>query len=384
MNSKPSISAELYSTIITFVGVFYFLILPMLALEYRLFAGIIILVISLNRIKKLYFYWNATMEGLFFESYKIKNLSYYYIFDDKRLRDKEMREAHFDQIIMEIGRFFVFLLYTYYSLCIMFSMVIPISIAQLESILTFALFAFIFTISGNFLLKHYSVFFTLIPFVAWTFMVVLGSKWNVVYVSDTIYITLYILIVTLLYIVSIWLVPLHIIRRVYGLTMVINSSLAIILPLFSILVQKLIVYFVDNEVKDAKIEDIFADGTISESAKSFLKSNSFFFEELMKYQKKEYIAEFLEPTSIVLSILSITILIGIALILIRIKMNQAKASREYYSIIRDMNSQSDLPKYERIKRCCYLGGEEYVIRFISNGEISKTIFNHEKNFLDGI
>ncbi|MBC1473637.1 hypothetical protein HB852_03230 [Listeria grandensis] len=382
MNSKQSFSTELYSIFIMLLGVFYFLILPFFALEYKLFAGTIILVVSLNRMKKLYFYWDVAMEDLFFERYRVKNLYYYYIFDENRARDIEMRELHFEQMSMEIGRFFLFLLYTYYSLCIIISMIFPISRAQLEGILIFALVVFIFTISGNILLKYYRIFFTLIPFVALIVLVNLKEQWRIVFESETISISVYIIIVALLYIVSIWLVPLHIVRRVYGLTMIINSSLAILLPLGLILVQKLIVHFVDSEIRGAKTEDILAESTMSESAKTFLGSDSFFFEELMKYQKNEYVAEFFSFTSTILSLLSITILIGISLILIRIKMNQAKASRKYYSIIRDMNNQGCFPKYERIKRCCYLGGEEYELRLISDMQISKLVFSHEKNFLD--
>ncbi|MGG0528889.1 hypothetical protein [Bacillus pumilus] len=320
---------------------------------------------------------NVQLNDLAIEWRKLIGLDYYYITDDHKKIDLDIRRNVLSEfsntmhsilltlIIFILGMYF--LLKHFHGVSVYLNLLLFLS----SSVIVIILFA---GIIAEIVFKYTTTIYVSIPIISAIIYFQFIDP-VISFFPDFTRFGFYICTTAIMYFILAFTFPVHILRNLNGKTVLI-SSVTTIVAAFS---SQIIVYLYSNYFKSKffllSIESIKKEANISEPLKNIILENPDLIDLINDLLVKEASSQLNSMASLVITSFAISYIIGGLLINRKISNGRVKAKSIYRKIMKE-----EIPlNYQTLIECSYYGGEDYENLLLNNNVTSKIIMNNEAN-----
>ncbi|MGM0332008.1 hypothetical protein [Enterococcus sp. AZ050] len=310
----------------------------------------------------------------FTERKKLKNLDYYRITDDNKIIDLEKRRNIFSLFRdMTMGTFLIAVvnIMAISSLIRHFlgeSPILNLITAIVISLITLVGYG---GILASIVYKYTTTIYVAIPMISaiiyFSFLDPLVS-----FLPDFARLAGYLMTTIILYFILTYAFPAHILRKLNSKTILISSFTTILASFFSQILQFFFTSYFQNEHYLLTVEAVKETTDISEGLKSIILDNKELIDIINHFLLKEGANLLASITSLIITALTISYIIGGLIINHRIRKNKLKAKSIYRELIK-----KEHPSYSILIECSFYGGEEYENLLLNNNITLEIIMENE-------
>ncbi|GGI65121.1 hypothetical protein ACFQOY_08230 [Enterococcus alcedinis] len=352
------------------------LYIPVILLSKNLYSVVSIYVILISifliRINRKTIIKN--INTFFIERKNIKNLEYYRITDDNKVIDLEKRKHTFSLFSdMTMGTFLILAvnLMAIDSLIQHFlgeSSVLKLVTAIVISIIVLICYG---GIIAGIVYKYTTTVYVAIPMISaivyFSFLDPLVS-----FFPDFARFAGYLLTTIILYFILTYTFPAHVLRNLNSKTVLISSFTTILTAFLSQILQFFFASYVQNKHYLLTLDAVRNTTNVSNSLKSIIIDNPDLINIINHFLLKETSSLLTSMTSLIVTALTISYIIGALIINRKIRKNNLKATFVYRTLIRN-----EQPSYSDLITCSFYGGEEYENLLLNNDVTLKIILENE-------
>ncbi|EKG8962820.1 hypothetical protein O5H40_002563 [Enterococcus faecalis] len=310
----------------------------------------------------------------FTERKKLKNLDYYRITDDNKIIDLEKRRNIFSLFRdMTMGTFLIVVvnIMAISSLIRHFlgeSPILNLITAIVISLITLVGYG---GILASIVYKYTTTIYVAIPVISaiiyFSFLDPLVS-----FLPDFARLAGYLMTTIILYFILTYAFPAHILRKLNSKTILISSFTTILASFFGQILQFFFTSYFQNEHYLLTVEAVKETTDISEGLKSIILDNTELIDIINHFLLKEGSNLLASITSLIITALTISYIIGGLIINHRIRKNKLKAKSLYRELIK-----KEHPSYSILIECSFYGGEEYENLLLNNNITLEIIMENE-------
>ncbi len=353
--------------------------IPMILFIHKLYLLTSIYVMIISSLL-LYLNTNKLKSNIlnFFEMRKkLKNLEYYYITDDNKVIDLEIRKntyGLFQNITM--GTSFIFSI-NFFALHYFIQKFIGSSkILDVFMIFSFSIIVFIGYggMLAGIVYKHTTKIYVLIPIFSGIVYFALIDSF-IIFLPNFFRLMIYLIITLLLYCGLAYLFPVHILRNLNSKTILISSFLTILATFLNQILSFYALNYFKTEDYLLTVDSVKAASNISDTLKNTFLQNTELIDVVNYFIEKEFVNKLSSMMSLVITSFTISYLIGGLLINQKIKKNRLIAK----AIFRNLVKEPAKINYNLLIKCSFYGGEEYENLILNNNEMLNLIVNNEFN-----
>lgn len=334
-------------------------------------VSISIWLILVNRITVI-----KNIEIFFRERKKIENLEYYRITDDNKTIDLEKRRNIFSLFRdMTRGTFFISMI-NIMAINSLFSHFLgESSLLNLVTIIVISLITFIGYggILASIVYKYTTTVYVTIPLIsAAIYFLFLDSF--ILFLPDFARFAGYLMTTMLLYLLLTYAFPAHVLRKLNSKTVLISSFTTILAAFLSQMVQFFFVNYAESEKYLLTIDTVRKSTDISDGLKKIILDNPESIDIINHFFLKDVSSLLTSITSLAITAVTISYIVGALLINMKIRKNRLKAKSIYRTLIKKTQ-----PSYSTLIECSFYGGEEYENLLLNNDRTLKIIQENEVN-----
>ena len=353
--------------------------IPMILFSHKLYLLTSIYVMIISSLL-LYLNTNKLKSNIlnFFEMRKkLKNLEYYYITDDNKVIDLEIRKntyGLFQNITM--GTSFIFSI-NFFALHYFIQKFIGSSkILDVFMIFSFSIIVFIGYggMLAGIVYKHTTKIYVLIPIFSGIVYFALIDSF-IIFLPNFFRLMIYLIITLLLYCGLAYLFPVHILRNLNSKTILISSFLTILATFLNQILSFYALNYFKTEDYLLTVDSVKAASNISDTLKNTFLQNTELIDVVNYFIEKKFVNKLSSMMSLVITSFTISYLIGGLLINQKIKKNRLIAK----AIFRNLVKEPAKINYNLLIKCSFYGGEEYENLILNNNEMLNLIVNNEFN-----
>lgn len=310
----------------------------------------------------------------FTERKKLKNLDYYRITDDNKIIDLEKRRNIFSLFRdMTMGTFLIAIvnIMAISSLIRHFlgdSPILNLITAIVISLITLIGYG---GILASIVYKYTTTIYVVIPMIS-AIIYFLFLDPLVSFLPDFARLAGYLMTTIILYFILTYAFPAHILRKLNSKTILISSFTTILASFFSQILQFFFTSYFQNEHYLLTVDVVKETTDISEGLKSIILDNTELIDIINHFSLKEVSSLLASITSLIITALTISYIIGGLIINHRIRKNKLKAKSIYRELIK-----KEHPSYSILIECSFYGGEEYENLLLNNNTTLKIILENE-------
>lgn len=310
----------------------------------------------------------------FKERKKLKNLDYYRITDDNKIIDLEKRRNIFSLFRdMTMGTFLIAVvnIMAISSLIRHFlgdSPILNLITAIVISLITLIGYG---GILASIVYKYTTTIYVVIPMIS-AIIYFLFLDPLVSFLPDFARLAGYLMTTIILYFILTYAFPAHILRKLNSKTILISSFTTILASFFSQILQFFFTSYFQNEHYLLTVDAVKETTDISEGLKSIILDNTELIDIINHFSLKEVSSLLASITSLIITALTISYIIGGLIINHRIRKNKLKAKSIYRKLIK-----KEHPSYSILIECSFYGGEEYENLLLNNNTTLKIILENE-------
>lgn len=337
---------------------------------YVMIISSLLLYLNTNKLK-------SNILNLFEMRKKLKNLEYYYITDDNKVIDLEIRKntyGLFQNITM--GTSFIFSI-NFFALHYFIQKFIGSSkILDVFMIFSFSIIVFIGYggMLAGIVYKHTTKIYVLIPIFSGIVYFALIDSF-IIFLPNFFRLMIYLIITLLLYCGLAYLFPVHILRNLNSKTILISSFLTILATFLNQILSFYALNYFKTEDYLLTVDSVKAASNISDTLKNTFLQNTELIDVVNYFIEKEFVNKLSSMMSLVITSFTISYLIGGLLINQKIKKNRLIAK----AIFRNLVKEPAKINYNLLIKCSFYGGEEYENLILNNNEMLNLIVNNEFN-----
>lgn len=337
---------------------------------YVMIISSLLLYLNTNKLK-------SNILNLFEMRKKLKNLEYYYITDDNKVIDLEIRKntyGLFQNITM--GTSFIFSI-NFFALHYFIKKFIGSSkILDVFMIFSFSIIVFIGYggMLAGIVYKHTTKIYVLIPIFSGIVYFALIDSF-IIFLPNFFRLMIYLIITLLLYCGLAYLFPVHILRNLNSKTILISSFLTILATFLNQILSFYALNYFKTEDYLLTVDSVKAASNISDTLKNTFLQNIELIDVVNYFIEKEFVNKLSSMMSLVITSFTISYLIGGLLINQKIKKNRLIAK----AIFRNLVKEPAKINYNLLIKCSFYGGEEYENLILNNNEMLNLIVNNEFN-----
>jgi len=309
------------------------------------------------------------------ERKKIKNLEYYYITDDGKLIDLEKRRTTFSLFSdMTMGSFLILIVIFIAILFLIQQFWGESAVLNLINTIVISIIAFIGfggMIAGV-VYKYTTTTYVAMPIVSALIYFSLIDP-LIAFFPNFARFAGYLFITIIFYLILAYSFPAHILRKLNGKTVLI-SSFTTILATFS---SQILEFYFSKHIQNGNylltIENVKNTTDVSEVLKNIVLDNPKLVDIINHFLLNEISSILTSMTSLVITALTISYIVGGLMINRKIRKNKSKAK----SIYRNLIIKKSLIDYHTLIECSFYGGEEYENLLLNNDITQNVIKDNE-------
>lgn len=356
------------------------LLIPLILASKKLFilAYVYVILLTIYLVFKNKKVIKKNITTFFCERKNLKNLKYYHITDDNKTIDMEKRKNTFSLLKDMGGTAIVIFFFNFFPIYFLAQKSLEDSWIS-NSLLWFAVI-FIFLGYGGFFIEIIYKYTTAI----YLFIPIIGTAIYFTFVNNFleykpvfIKLTVFLVIVMLLYLLLSAILPIHILRHLNGRTVLISSFLTIATTFLGQIVSYFFSQFLHTSDYLLTARDIEKATDVSNNLKKIILENTELIKVMNDFYEKEVLRQLTVSTNLIMTALTFSFIIGGLIITKKIKNNNKKAKKLYRSFIKD-NSKIN---YTSLVQCAFYGGEEYENLILNNELMSKIVLENESNII---
>ncbi|RJA01315.1 hypothetical protein [Listeria monocytogenes] len=310
----------------------------------------------------------------FTERKKLKNLDYYRITDDNKIIDLEKRRNIFSLFRdMTMGTFLIAVVNIMAISSLIRHFLGDSPILNLVTAIVISLITLIGYggILASIVYKYTTTIYVVIPMIS-AIIYFLFLDPLVSFLPDFARLAGYLMTTIILYFILTYAFPAHILRKLNSKTILISSFTTILASFFSQILQFFFTSYFQNEHYLLTVDAVKETTDISEGLKSIILDNTELIDIINHFSLKEVSSLLASITSLIITALTISYIIGGLIINHRIRKNKLKAKSIYRELIK-----KEHPSYSILIECSFYGGEEYENLLLNNNTTLKIIMENE-------
>lgn len=310
----------------------------------------------------------------FTERKKLKNLDYYRITDNNKIIDLEKRRNIFSLFRdMTVGTFLIAVVNTMAINSLIRHFLGESPILNLITAIVISLITLIGYggILASIVYKYTTTIYVVIPMISASIYFLFLDP-LVSFLPDFARLAGHFMTTIILYFILTYAFPAHIIRKLNSKTVLISSFTTILASFFSQILQFFFTSYFQKDHYLLTVDSIKETTDISEGLKSILLDNTELIDIINNFSLKEMSNLLASITSLIITALTISYIVGGLIINHRIRKNQLKAKSLYRELIK-----KEHPSYSVLIECSFYGGEEYENLLLNNNTTLKIIMENE-------
>lgn len=310
----------------------------------------------------------------FTERKKLKNLDYYRITDNNKIIDLEKRRNIFSLFRdMTVGTFLIAVVNTMAINSLIRHFLGESPILNLITAIVISLITLIGYggILASIVYKYTTTIYVVIPMIS-AIIYFLFLDPLVSFLPDFARLAGHFMTTIILYFILTYAFPAHVIRKLNSKTVLISSFTTILASFFSQILQFFFTSYFQKDHYLLTVDSIKETTDISEGLKSILLDNTELIDIINNFSLKEMSNLLASITSLLITALTISYIVGGLIINHRIRKNQLKAKSLYRELIK-----KEHPSYSVLIECSFYGGEEYENLLLNNNTTLKIIMENE-------
>lgn len=310
----------------------------------------------------------------FTERKKLKNLDYYRITDNNKIIDLEKRRNIFSLFRdMTVGTFLIAVVNTMAINSLIRHFLGESPILNLITAIVISLITLIGYggILASIVYKYTTTIYVVIPMISASIYFLFLDP-LVSFLPDFARLAGHFMTTIILYFILTYAFPAHIIRKLNSKTVLISSFTTILASFFSQILQFFFTSYFQKDHYLLTVDAVKETTDISEGLKSILLDNTELIDIINNFSLKEMSNLLASITSLIITALTISYIVGGLIINHRIRKNQLKAKSLYRELIK-----KEHPSYSVLIECSFYGGEEYENLLLNNNTTLKIIMENE-------
>jgi|AKZA01.1.fsa_nt_gi hypothetical protein len=310
----------------------------------------------------------------FTERKKLKNLDYYRITDNNKIIDLEKRRNIFSLFRdMTMGTFLIAVVNTMAINSLIRHFLGESPILNLITAIVISLITLIGYggILASIVYKYTTTIYVVIPMISASIYFLFLDP-LVSFLPDFARLAGHFMTTIILYFILTYAFPAHIIRKLNSKTVLISSFTTILASFFSQILQFFFTSYFQKDHYLLTVDAVKETTDISEGLKSILLDNTELIDIINNFSLKEMSNLLASITSLIITALTISYIVGGLIINHRIRKNQLKAKSLYRELIK-----KEHPSYSVLIECSFYGGEEYENLLLNNNTTLKIIMENE-------
>ena len=310
----------------------------------------------------------------FTERKKLKNLDYYRITDNNKIIDLEKRRNIFSLFRdMTMGTFLIAVVNTMAINSLIRHFLGESPILNLITAIVISLITLIgyVGILASIVYKYTTTIYVVIPMISASIYFLFLDP-LVSFLPDFARLAGHFMTTIILYFILTYAFPAHIIRKLNSKTVLISSFTTILASFFSQILQFFFTSYFQKDHYLLTVDAVKETTDISEGLKSILLDNTELIDIINNFSLKEMSNLLASITSLIITALTISYIVGGLIINHRIRKNQLKAKSLYRELIK-----KEHPSYSVLIECSFYGGEEYENLLLNNNTTLKIIMENE-------
>lgn len=360
---------------ITLLLVMLYLLTFLMSKELYVLAAIYTLLMSVWLIWKISTSIINNIKFLLFESKKVKALKYYYITDDNKRIDLEKRGKMLNVFRDMTMSAYIVLIVNWLSIYYLIKILLKDSVfldMLFTAIMLFLACVVNIGLIANIIYKYTTLAYVSIPFIGGVAYFLLFAT---IFSSSSIIVqcVVYLLITIILYVLLVYTCPVHILRKLNGKTALISSLITIATGFFTPILLLYLPRYLGSGDGFLTLEDIRNTTEISYMLKHIILDNPELIEIINYFLANEFANMLNTVMSLIITILTISYVIGGIITNRKIKRHKLKAKLIFRGLIKKEYQMN----YENLIKCSFHGGEAYEDLILNNSEASQIIVRNE-------
>ncbi|MDF3335229.1 hypothetical protein [Lacticaseibacillus rhamnosus] len=370
---KSNTSTRNSMIILLFIVLFYFL--EKLNQYNLIFLIVLASIFSFTFIKRNDIYGNMVEKNA--ERKNIKELKYYFILDSGKRIDLKKRKEIYTMFGDYAMRAALILFFAFVAIPV-FAQSFIRQVPFLRLFLNVGLYIFILLIFWGTILqvvyKFTTLTYLLIPGIGCTiFYGLLDNYFQISLLPGFEQISIYLLITAILYFLFSLFFPVFILRRLSERTAMFGGLVSIASVIISQILLNFSTRYFEGKLQTLTVQNIRNSSDISAPIKRIIISNPDLLKVVRYFVVKEATSQIISVTSLVITLLTVSYLIGGLIVNRKVRNNKNKAKNLYRECIK----QADFVRYEQLKLCAFWGGEEYENLLLNNSKFQRIILDEE-------